>query len=53
MMGSIVDFASSEASPPTGKSTFSPKRQLHIFNIEHLSRMPESVIRKWVAKWWH
>lgn len=51
-VGSAVDFTSTKEDPPTGPSANSPKQRLHVFNIEHLSRMPESVIREWVARWW-
>lgn len=59
--GSVVDFVSRKADPPTGKSAFSPKHELLVVDPyrgigSHTGSYPESLIRKWAtewtAKWW-
>jgi hypothetical protein len=51
-VGSVVDFMITDGYPPTGKTTFAPKKQLHPVGGFLNADLPESVIRKWIAKWW-
>lgn len=54
-VGDIVDFTTTREPPPTGKGTKPkpPKQQLHPVGILTTSTIfPESVIRRWVEKWW-
>lgn len=61
-IGGILDFMVTDGYPPTGKSTYAPKKQLHPVSWRSsttsgggvlTANYPESIIRKWIAKWWH
>lgn len=49
--GDVIDFTITREPPPTGKTAFAPKYQLHPAGILG-ARVPESVIRRWIEKWW-
>jgi len=54
-VGDVVDFTTTREPPPTGKGTKPkpPTQQLHPVGILTTSAVfPESVIRRWVEKWW-
>lgn len=51
-IGSAIDFTVTDEYPPTGKTTFAPKRQLHPVNRFLAADFPEFAIRNWIAKWW-
>lgn len=52
-VGALIDFTVTDGYPPTGKSAFAPKQQLHLqTGILDDIPWPESVVRKWVAQWW-
>lgn len=51
-VGGHVDFISTDDYPPTGKTPFGPKQQLHPVGGFLKRTLPESVIRKWIQRWW-
>lgn len=52
-VGGIVDFTVTRAYPPTGKTAYAPKYELHPAGfLGNTKFLPESLIRKWITKWW-
>ena len=52
-VGTVVDFTITDEYPPTGKTAFAPKAQLHpVGLLRRGTNFPESLIRKWIEKWW-
>lgn len=54
-VGAVFDFTVTDELPPRTIDWPSPsklKQQLHPVDVLHAKHLPESLIRRWVEKWW-